>query len=45
MNGLGGLLTKLGRYEEADALLQDALGVRLRVLGKDHPDVGESHSP
>ena len=43
MNNLGGLLTKLGRYEEANALLQVALDARLRVLGEEHPSVGWSY--
>jgi tetratricopeptide (TPR) repeat protein len=43
MNNLGGLYTKQRNYEQAAALLGEALDARLRVLGGDHLHVGYSH--
>lgn len=38
---LGGDLTQLGRYEEAEPMLRRSLAIRERVMGADHPAVAE----
>jgi tetratricopeptide (TPR) repeat protein len=39
---IGYYLDKQGRYEEAEPLYKQALGIRERVLGPDHPDTAGS---
>jgi serine/threonine-protein kinase len=39
---LGTMLWGLGRYDEAQELIERALGVREKRLGVDHPDIAES---
>ncbi len=41
---MGGVYTGLGLYGDAERLLEDALDVRRRNLGAEHPDVGLSLS-
>ena len=38
MGTMGGVYLALGRYEEAEPLLEEALRLRLRVLGDEHSD-------
>lgn len=42
LHGLGGVLLVRGRLEEAERHAREALDMRVRVLGPEHPDVGES---
>jgi serine/threonine protein kinase/tetratricopeptide (TPR) repeat protein len=42
METMGGVYTNLGNLDQAEALLTDALEVRRRTLGPDHPDVADS---
>ena len=39
---LGGLYQKLGKLDQADSLLQAALATRIRLLGAQAPDAGET---
>ncbi|HEX6901405.1 MAG TPA: serine/threonine-protein kinase [Thermoanaerobaculia bacterium] len=39
LDTLGGIQTDLGLYDDARPLLQEALAIRERLLGRDHPDV------
>lgn len=39
LDTLGGIQTDLGLYDEARPLLEEALALRERLLGKDHPEV------
>ncbi|MGH6848648.1 MAG: tetratricopeptide repeat protein, partial [Methylocella sp.] len=42
LNAAGEIDQTVGRYSEAEPLLQRALSIREKTLGSDHPDVGES---
>jgi tetratricopeptide (TPR) repeat protein len=42
MNSLARLLVTRGEYEEAEALLVEAIELRRDKLGPEHPDVGRS---
>jgi tetratricopeptide (TPR) repeat protein len=42
-NNLGGLYYTAGFPEQAREIIQDALDVRLELLGPDHPDVAQSY--
>ena len=41
-NSMGRVYFKLGRYDQAERLFQEALRIRLEVLGDEHIDVAES---
>jgi tetratricopeptide (TPR) repeat protein len=43
MNNLGSLYTRMGRLDEAETLLQEALKQRRRVLAEDHAHIGYSY--
>ena len=38
VNNLGALLTDMGRLDEAEALLREALAGQVATLGEGHPD-------
>ncbi len=40
LSWLGAILRELGRLEESQAALDEAVAIRTRVLGADHPDIG-----
>jgi serine/threonine-protein kinase len=42
MDTIGGLYLSIGVYDRAQSLLEDALKLRRRTLGAEHPDVAES---
>jgi uncharacterized protein HemY len=42
LRGLGYDYLDQGRYAEAEPLLKRSLAIREKVLGPDHPDVGQS---
>ena len=42
LNNLAGLYYNQGRYSEAEPLFIDALALRKRLLGDDHPAVASS---
>ena len=42
LNNLGMIYDNIGRYSDAEPLLEEALLIRRRVLGADHPDTAES---
>ena len=42
LNNVGQYLQERGLYSEAESLLQQALTIRKRVLGSNHPDVAQS---
>ena len=41
LNNLAVLYGKRGKYKEAEPLCKRALEIRVKVLGKDHPDVAK----
>jgi len=43
-NNLGGLYYAAGFADQAKDMFEDAMNVRLRLLGANHPDVAQSHS-
>ena len=42
MNGLATVLHRNGDYQGAETLFRDALSLRRKLLGEDHPDVAKS---
>ena len=42
MNNLAELYRKQGKYEAAEPLYVDALAMRKKLLGEEHPDVAQS---
>ena len=42
LNNLGNLYYKMGEYEKAEPLFQQALDIRKEVLGENHPDYAAS---
>ncbi len=42
LNVLGNVHQNLGLHEQAQALLEEALAMRMHLFGNDHPDVAES---
>ena len=44
LNDAGTMAQKLGRYDEADRLLWEALEISQRVLGEEHPDTAVSYN-
>ena len=43
LNELAILLGKREKFREARALFEESLALRIRIYGKDHPDVAQSH--
>ncbi len=43
-NALANLLSRLGRFDEAEPLLREALDQRLKIYGADHPAVAQSRN-
>ena len=42
LNAAGGMAYTLGRYGDAEPLLEQSLAIRKKALGPEHPDVAES---